>query len=805
MGITIAGLKKERLKTILVILSIAIAVAVSVSIIVSISSIKGAYYKMADEQSSSADLILTSKAEVEIANEKEQFDTVPEIALEIPFYEKEAYFTKDDQTSIFSYLAVDIDKEQQYGKLNSIQGTLDLKFDECAITDAVAENYNFKIGDKIDVIINRQIKSLSIVAIVDNTGICSSNLGRCIVTDINMFEGKGNIIYKIILASNASVESVKENIEELYKTKYEVDYPDGKTAEFLQGINTLFYGMFAVAFLVIIISSVFLKNVIHDYVLSMKSNFSIIKVLGGTGKTIMKIVLEKMVILSSFGMALGMFLSILFVKLMVPFIGHRLDSGNMDITIVWKAPIIIAFLILIFFYINFLSLPLVIVSANSPVLTGFHKHIKEDFMPLKWGIGIGIVVITFAIRFISTNEGLRSLVGLVCIFELLVLVIRLVFPFFCRMLNAIFCRCTPFISLISKGTLVSQKNKTGNMVILFSVVLAFSLGIFSAIEGVVQSINNVADTIYYGNVIVESDYGITDSLINAVKEVDGVSRVENNYMKTTEVEGIDVKVRGIYKENTNFGLSHEVMDGIFNGHGAVVSEGFLNKTKLNVGDLLSVHGKPYYILGTFKSMEHDGKVVLISSDEFLDSFDDYNLNTIVVYKKDNTDAETVIKALKNIDYQGSFFVKSIDEAKNEYVSANSSILKLFYALVFILFISASLIIINSTSLVIEGNRYSQRIAKTLGTSTFELIKSYVLTGLIIGITAGVIGIIAGRYVGMILCDMLNQTHIYTVKFGVETYVMVTMFISTVLLIILSSTVSTLLNLKREFGYSLVEH
>ncbi len=804
MGLTIAGLKKERLKTVLVILSIAIAVAVSISIIVSISSIKDAYYRMADEMSSSADLILTSKNEVDINEENESFGDVSEISVVIPFYSKEAYFTKDDQTSIFMYLAVDIGNEQKYGKLNLLDGSLDLQPEECAVTTGVSDQYNLKIGDRIEIVVNRQLKTMRVAGIVDDKGVCSENLGRCVITDISTYEGKGNKIYKLILSSDSDTEKVKGLLENSYRLKYDVAYPDGKTLEFLQGINTLFYGMAAMALLVIIISSVFLKNVIHDYVVSMKSNFSTIKVLGGTGKTIMKLVLEKMTILSALGIMLGILLSIGFVRVMVPFIGQRLDSGNNEIIIVWKYPIVIAVILFVFIYSTLISLPSVIASAKSPILLGFRKNLKEDISIRNWVLGIGFILVTVALRFTESNENLRYIVELVLIFEFVVLITKLVFPILCKFLNYIMSKCIPFTCLISKGTLVSHKTKTGNMVVLFSVVLAFSIGIFSAVDGVVQSIRNVSDTIYYGNVIVESDYGITDELIAEVESVNGVEKVENNYTKTTEIEGWDVKVRGIYKDNTNFKLSEQTMNELFDQKGVVVSEGFLDKTGLKIGDTIIIQNKAYSILDTFKSMEHDGKMVLLSADSFLTAFNDYELYTLIVYKNDNTDMETLIKNIKDIDYQTSFFVKSIDDAKEEYVSSNSGILKLFYALIFILFISASLIIINSTSLVIEGNRYSQRIEKTLGVGNYRFVKSYMLTGFIIGVSAGVIGIVAGRFVGRTLCNMLNQTHIYSVKYDIEPYQMIIMFIFTTILVMISSTISTIINLKRGFSLSLVE-
>ena len=59
-----------------------------------------------------------------------------------------------------------------------------------------------------------------------------------------------------------------------------------------------------------------------------------------------------------------------------------------------------------------------------------------------------------------------------------------------------------------------EKRKTLNMVILFSTIIAFSLGILFSVAGIIQSIEHVADTMFYGDLVVESDIGFSSELEN---------------------------------------------------------------------------------------------------------------------------------------------------------------------------------------------------------------------------------------------------------------------------------------------------
>jgi putative ABC transport system permease protein len=810
MRLAFKSFKREKGKTLLVIASVVIAIALCVSMMIAITSIKEQYRALADEQSSSADLVLTSYYEEKISDaELEAAGSKEKIQEAIKFYSTEGYYQISGKDyAQLSLLAVDYELEEKYGGLKLLSGRFGKANTECVITDVMAEQYGLKAGDSLGIISKAKAFSYIITGIVSDNGIAAGNLGRCILTDVNTFDEYGEITYKIVLKDGVSVPDCKKRMEEELGGKYRIDYPEGKAEEFISSMETLFDGMMGFAVLAIILSSLFISVVLRDYVMNMRKTFAIIKALGGTRKDIIKTVLDRVVLIAVVGILIGTTLGVFLSQSLVAFLGTRLDSGSQEIQTAYNIPLIIAILIFSFLLMLAVSLPQAVRGAKEGVLEGLGTY-REGRAEKRRGM-TGYIILLFigiAGTVLGNNDNLKLVSIILLIFAAIILLSKVLFTFIPVFSYQLLKGMAPLTAMLSKNSLFREKRKTINMIMLFSTVLAFSLGIYFAVTGIVQSISNVANTMYYGDAVIESDIGIQDSLFQSVKQVEGVKNVEKNYVKYTDIEGVEVKVRGIYTDNTAFGLSQKLLERMEQEDTVIASKGLLKRLKLTVGDSISIGTskgtKSYRIIGSIKSMEHDGKLLLLSESKFLQLYQDYTVNSLIVFC-DKVSAKQLIQNLRTEINDNTVLIKSIEEGRTDYVSSNSGLIYLFYLLIGILLFAGALIMVNTVTLIIKNNEYSHMIEKTLGLTKRSLVLPYIFTGSVAGLISGITGGGTGVLVGLAFIHMMNQSQIYSIKADFNPLTILLFIVVSIVITIASSGVAVLINYRNAFRHTLAQ-
>lgn len=133
---------------------------------------------------------------------------------------------------------------------------------------------------------------------------------------------------------------------------------------------------------------------------------------------------------------------------------------------------------------------------------------------------------------------------------------------------------------------------------------------------------------------------------------------------------------------------------------------------LNTGDSITIpiddNEKTFRIIGTIKTMEHDGKIILMSQNKFQNYFKDYDVNSLLIIKDKGISDSQLKENIKQVVDDNSIYIKSIGESKKDYISSNSSLIYLFYGLIVILLLSGMLMIINTTINLIKENEYSKK-------------------------------------------------------------------------------------------------
>ena len=804
----IRDMKRQTVKSALTIGTVVIAVALCIAMVIAITSIKEQYRNLADEQSSSADLLLTSYFEKIIGESTLDLSNLSENVQDtIKFYSTDCYYKPaTGKYCNLSFIAADFKLESKYKGLTLLQGKYAGNESECVITNQMAEQYNIKIGDLIKVLRGENNYSYKIVGIVDNKGIATENLGRCILTNIYNYKGVGQPVFKLILKNNTSVEDFKQKITDEFGKEYRIEYPEGKAEEFINSMDAMFDGMMGFALLAVILSGMFISMVLKEYVIGMRKTFAIVKALGGTRKNIILIVLNRVMIISAIGIGLGCVLGVILARGIVAFISTFLDSGSQTISISYNPSMIIACLIFCFLVIIGSTWNKILKSSRESVLEGF-KEYKTSLSKKRIRIWIvfGGLIIGILGDYFSENSNLKLLCNILMVSMLIIIISELLFWILSKLFCNIIGKINPILVLLNKNNLLVEKRKSLNIVILFSTIIAFSLGILFSVAGIIQSIEHVADTMFYGDLVVESDIGFSSELENKLGDITGISDIQKNYEKIIDINDTEVKIKGIYTADSPYDLDDNQRENLKNKNSIIISSGLAKRMGLNTGDSITIpiddNEKTFRIIGTIKTMEHDGKIILMSQNKFQNYFKDYDVNSLLIIKDKGISDSQLKENIKQVVDDNSIYIKSIGESKKDYISSNSSLIYLFYGLIVILLLSGMLMIINTTINLIKENEYSKKIEKVLGTSISLNILSQTIFGIFIGVISGITGCLGGRLIGSGFAVRLNESEIYNIipSYKLSTFLL---FIGiSALITILSSVISSCITYKKLFGHT----
>ena len=152
----------------------------------------------------------------------------------------------------------------------------------------------------------------------------------------------------------------------------------------------------------------------------------------------------------------------------------------------------------------------------------------------------------------------------------------------------------------------------------------------------------------------------------------------------------------------------------------------------------------YEIISVFSSglYEYDKNVIFFNLNDSLSFFektnDDINLD---IYLKDPLNADIYKNEIQEID--PGLFVNSWSDQNKSFLSALKVERNVMFLILTLILIVAAFNIISGLTILIKNKTKEIAILKALGLSKKSIIKSFFLTGFIIGLTATIAGVILG--------------------------------------------------------------
>lgn len=813
-------LKKDgqhnKIRNTLSTLSILLGVAMIVATMITAGSTKSAFLNMANEQTSGAKLLAKSNSEQQIKEASFSYkDTDIENAL--PLYEQDCYFEHNGTYHTLTYMAVDLDLEKKYNSYRLMSGSLP-QSGECLITKALEEQYNLNQGDSISIRTNQGTCKVVISGILQTKGIAVTNLGKCILVNINNVSGYGAITYKLMLGSKEDTATVKGRISNALSGQYTIDYPEGQTEEILSVANILFNTMIGFGFLALLLGGFLINITMNDFVRRMRPKISTLKVLGAVKGDIMKLILAKSLITglvgSILGIAVGFGGSIGLIKLT----GCTFGSDSMQINSVIKWNEIIAIMSVTVVFCMLISVPAAIRASKENILKGYKIYDSKTEITKKRIIIVGILlVLCIFIRVSFSAYTFSKMVTFLAVILGIYWVALIAFLPCARVFLKMINKFSAFHGFSVKNNLFKQSQKSINMVVLLAFVIAISFSISLVVIEISNSIRQMEEGQYYGDAVVSSVTGsdLDNAMLSKINDASGVEKTYPIYQKDIKLGNDDVKIKGFLIDDTNihylndyWNINQSEVNMLNTSDTIILSKKVMNNMDFNVGDYITIsagdQSKKLLIVGEYENISNNGKSGIVSESTFLNTFSDYSIRAVNVMKKDGFDYKTLKSTITDTVADSFIQIDSAANIQKSEENKNSQFIALIDCMIIVMVTASILMLINSISMNIKNNQYSISVSKLLGATNADLLWQNSLEGVLYGFFGAVVGVIAGIILDYIFTNSMNHMTAWNLHMSVPTSVIIIFSAGYMIITVVAEMLATAINYKSDYKAALIQ-
>lgn len=807
---------QEKTKNILSILAVMLGVALIVATATTISSTKQEFLKMAGSESSGADLIATSAADQKVGSAAFDYRD-SSIADAAPFFSEDSYYENGGTYHTLTLMAADLSSEAKYGGYKLLSGSLPGN-GECLITENMGSLFHLKVGDRMLIRTNDGSSNYRISGIVQDGGIASDNFYQCVLTDIRDYSGYGTMTYKLMLKPGADVKAEKVSLQKALNGSYTVDYPAGKAEEFLSEVSSLFDLMMGFGLLVLLLGGFLISVTVNEFVRKMRVKISVLKVLGAKGPEITRFVLEKSFITGLIGAVLGVALGALGSLGLVRLVDGSFSGGGMAIPVSLPWVEIAAAAVGAVLLCLLVSLPASLKGTKENIVSGFRQYDRKNTVGLKRKlIAAALFVFFVVVRLLLGSSPLGKPVTFVALAAGIYFAAVVAFLPCARLILKLVNHISPFNGFTVKNNLLKQSGKAINLAVLFSFVIAISVGVSFIVSEIGDATNRMEKGFYYGDAIVSSvtGNGIGGDMLQKIEKAKGVDRAYPIYEKYLNLGGDDVQMKGYRLDDTtlkdfsdNWGIGRDEAQQLSGRNAVILSKQVMNDLKLKVGDTVPVDSdagtQTFKIVGSYETLNNNGVSGIVSDSIFLNTFKDYTIRAVNVFQKSGMDFNS-LKAGITQSLDDSFIqVQNVDTVRNAEQKSDDQFLYLIDCMIIVLVVAGILILVNSISMSIKNNGYSLAVTKLLGATNRNLTLQNGIEGILYGIFGLIVGEISGSLLGWIMTGSMNNMAGWNLRFVLSPRILLLFGAGFLLVSVLAEMIATALNYKGDFKTVLIE-
>lgn len=798
------------------VLAVTLGVGLIVATATTVSSTKREFLQMAGASSSGADLIATSVADQEVGRAVFSYQDTS-LADSIPYFSEDSYYENGGTYHTLTLIAADFDGENRHGGFRLLSGNLP-ENNECLITEAMESQYHLAIGDSLPVRTNGGSLIYRVSGIVQNGGIASDNFYQCLLTDIRDYSGCGTMTYKLMLRPGTDVKAEKASLQAALSGSYTVDYPAGKAEKFLAEADSLFDLMMGFGFLTLLLGGFLMNVTVHEFVRKMRPKFSTLKVLGAKRPSLVLLVLEKSLLTgtlgTAFGTALGAFGSLGLLRL----VDRSFNGGGMAIPVSFPSVEITAAAAGAVLLCLLFSLPASLQATKESILSGFRQYDRENAVGRKRRIAAAVLFLLLAAaRLLLGSTPIGKLITFAALAAGIYFTAAVAFLPCARLLLRPVCRISPFNGFTVKNNLVKQSGRAVHLAVLFSFVIALSVGVYTLVAEIGDTTDRLEKGLYYGDAVVSSvtGQGIGSDLLQKIEEADGVDSAYPLYQKYLNLGGDSVQMKGYRLDDTtllefadNWGIDREEARMLSGESTVILSRQVMDDLNRKVGDTVSIGTdagtETFRIVGTYETLNNNGITGILSEDTFLKIFKNYTIRAVDVFQKSGTDFETLKSGILKSADDSFIQVQSVDAVRSSEKRSDDRFLALIDCMIVVLVAAGSLILINSLSMNIQNNGCSLAVTRLLGATNRNQVFQGATEGLLYGIFGVAVGETAGTLLGRIMTAGMNGMSGWNLRFIVSPLMLLAFGIGFLGVAVFAEMTATALNYRNDWKAALAQ-
>ncbi|MGG0891951.1 ABC transporter permease [Cytobacillus horneckiae] len=510
----------------------------------------------------------------------------------------------------------------------------------------------------------------------------------------------------------------------------------------VEGLYSVFY---LVSILSLFISGFIIFNMIYSSVIERKKEFSIMKSLGYTNFNVFKLVFIEVFLLSLLGTAIALPIGVLFADLFVEML-LGIFQDTMVYTLNWKSATILSGLIGLLFPIIISGIPMYI-AFKTPIIYAMrnsNKNSRFRVRILRYLLGITFILLSFVDNYLGY---IFLLFGVVLIYPAVIKALA-------KVLAAFIEKILGYPGRLSVSNIKVNTNRNANTSAMLAISIAVVIFLGSALESIPSGFEKEIRQTFGGDIQVQFEEPVNEETINKINSYTEVESVE--WFRETMVtwKTIENEFKEFYLMSTPSKNTEEYQ--LFEGQDNVTSNSILLGERAfdewggEVNDSITINTpsgtREYQVSGKVNTSQDGGYVGFISENEFKESFNWNDINTIMISVSDSGNPYELREKL-NSDF--ATYISTITLVEDQIESSQSSFDGMNEVMQFLLIIVIALssIGISNTLLMNTMERIGEiGTIRAIGFTTKQVRTMIIGEGLIVGIAGIIMGVLLGIFV-----------------------------------------------------------
>jgi putative ABC transport system permease protein len=667
------------------------------------------------------------------------------------------------------------------------------------ITSTLARSLGIGVGDSLRLIAAGRRIAFGVAGVIVPEGTASALGGRFALLDIasaqEVFGRVGRLDRIDLLVPERQASDIARYLTSLAPTGVVIEPPARRNAQTLRMLDAFDLNLTALAFIALFVSMFIIYNTMLTSTLRRRRELGILRAVGATRATIVRLFLAEAAMIGLLGVAAGLPLGIALARLALDQVVRTVSA--LYILTVAEHIVIDARTLVIGGALGLLAS---VVSALPPALEAARVHPRETFSIQTFESHVSrrygwIVLASLAallaswlasLRGQATNSPILGFVGAGLVLVGIALLTPLVLRASDRVLGRALKRVVGVEGELASAYLMQSLGRASTAIAALMTAIAMLVGISTMVGSFRRTVELwMRQTLTADLYLTMSSNRLASSAIAPMppevlryldslpeaSHVDALRRLRATYRgRTIAVSGARLSMPADDASLTFLEGSFAAVMRALDGGAIAVSESFAIRFGRRTGDTIVLAtpsgARSLRIAGVYYDYTTDAGAVMMRRATFAQLYRDTSVSNAAVYLRDPSDLDRVRDAIgRRFASRYSLLVYSNRTVREEALKVFDQTFAITYALQIVAMIVAAIGVANTlAALVVERSR-EIGILKAIGASGGQIRSKTLVQAGLIGLASQALGTVAGLLLSAILIYVINRVSFgWTIQF-----------------------------------------